>query len=146
MITVSRAREYFIFEGGCYAKTYNLRQDLEPEIFQATKRFENMTEYASLDPEARSLDFADKLVTENGRSTYSISALPHIVGNGRGSVLRHFFFFAAIVLGLLPLIARLDHQDATRYFLIGLTVKVAGTEMGMEGITATFPHYFGAFL
>lgn len=134
----------FNLEGGCYAKTYNLDPIQEPEIFKATNRFGSLIENVILEHETRRPIFESKTVTENGRSSYPLSSLGSIVENGRGKIPSHFFFLSADAMGVLPLISKLDNDQAIYYFLLGYTAKVAGTESGLKGITATFSHCFGA--
>lgn len=134
----------FNFEGGCYAKTYKLSQQTEPEIYEATNRFGSLVENVVLDSEDRRIDFNNKMITENGRSTYPLSYLNGLVKEGRGKVPKNFFFLSADAMGVLPLVSKLDNDEAMYYFLLGYTAKVAGTEVGMKGISATFSHCFGA--
>jgi phosphoenolpyruvate carboxykinase (ATP) len=136
-------RGIFNFEGGCYAKTYNLKASQEPDIYHATNRFGSLIENVMLDKMGRPL-FDDKSITENGRSTYPLTALPSIINDGCGRIPSNFFFLSADAMGVLPLISKLDHEQAMYYFLLGYTAKVAGTEVGMKGISATFSHCFGA--
>lgn len=136
-------RGIFNFEGGCYAKTYNLKASQEPDIYQATNRFGSLIENVPLDEQGRPL-FSDKSITENGRSTYPLTALPSIINDGCGKIPSNFFFLSADAMGVLPFAGLLDHDQAMYYFLLGYTAKVAGTEAGMKGISATFSHCFGA--
>ncbi len=137
-------RGIFNFEGGCYAKTYNLRSTTEPQIFKATNRFGSLMENVVLNMETREPEFSDKTITENGRSTYPLSFLENIINDGRGRIPSNFFFLSADAMGVLPMISQLDHEQAMYYFLLGYTAKVAGTEMNMKEISATFSHCFGA--
>lgn len=134
----------FNFEGGCYAKTLNLKFSTEPQIFQATNRFGSLLENVTLNIDSREIDYSDDTLTENGRATYPLTYLENIVSDGRGKVPSNFFFLSADAMGVLPMISKLDHDQAMYYFLLGYTAKVAGTEMGMKGISATFSHCFGA--
>lgn len=136
-------RGIFNFEGGCYAKTYNLKASQEPDIFKATNRFGSLMENVVLDEMRRPL-FEDKSMTENGRSTYPLTALDNIINDGCGRIPSNFFFLSADAMGVLPLVSQLTHEQAMYYFLLGYTAKVAGTEEGMKGISATFSHCFGA--
>ena len=67
----------FNFEGGCYAKTINLKEASEPDIYHAIKRdalLENVRVLAD-----GSVDFADTSKTENGRVSYPIYHIENIV-------------------------------------------------------------------
>ena len=55
----------FNFEGGCYAKTYKLSHEAEPEIWDATNRFGAMIENVTFDNETGAVNFNDKSLTEN---------------------------------------------------------------------------------
>lgn len=134
----------FNFEGGCYAKTYRLKKESEPDIFEATNHFGSILENVVLDPKTRVPDFDDKSITENGRSTYPLTSLKTIVPDGKGKMPSHFFFLSADAMGVLPPLSRLDNHQAMYYFLQGYTAKVAGTEVGMKGVSGTFSHCFGA--
>merc|ERR1712188_271928 len=60
----------FNFEGGCYAKTINLTEDNEPEIFRAIKKdalLENVWENEDSTP-----DYDNVSKTQNGRVSYPI--------------------------------------------------------------------------
>ncbi|MFP5386543.1 MAG: phosphoenolpyruvate carboxykinase [Bacteriovoracia bacterium] len=133
----------FNFEGGCYAKTYKLKEESEPDIFHATNRFGSIMENVVLDKK-RVPDFDDKTITENGRSTYPLRFLDNIVQEGAGKIPSNFFFLSADAMGVLPPLSLLTKEQAMYYFLLGYTAKVAGTEAGMKGISATFSHCFGA--
>ncbi|PJC67758.1 MAG: phosphoenolpyruvate carboxykinase (ATP), partial [Zetaproteobacteria bacterium CG_4_8_14_3_um_filter_59_5] len=50
----------------------------------------------------------------------------------------------ADAFGVLPPIAKLTPEQAMRYFLLGYTAKVAGTEAGLTQPEATFSPCFGA--
>ena len=67
----------FNFEGGCYAKTINLTREAEPEIFDLCHTFGSIIENVVMDPGTRELDFFDSSITENGRVSYDLSAVPN---------------------------------------------------------------------
>lgn len=137
-------RGIFNFEGGCYAKTYNLTEQGEPQIYRAINRFGSLMENVVIDPESRGPHFDDKSITENGRATYPLSFLDDADHDGRGEIPTNFFFLSADAMGVLPAISSLDENQAMYYFLLGYTAKVAGTEIGLKGVSATFSHCFGA--
>jgi phosphoenolpyruvate carboxykinase (ATP) len=133
----------FNFEGGCYAKVIDLSQEKEPEIFNAI-RFGSIVENTRFQPGTRTVDYANKSVTENTRTAYPIDYIPNIAVPSVGPVPTHLFFLTADATGVLPPISRLDKSHAMYHFLSGYTAKVAGTEMGVTEPQATFSACFGA--
>ncbi|MBN1146736.1 MAG: phosphoenolpyruvate carboxykinase (ATP) [Anaerolineales bacterium] len=134
----------FNFEGGCYAKTIHLREELEPLIWDATRHFGTVLENVNIDPHTRRVDFDDASLTENTRAAYPIGFLENIVPEGRGGHPKNIFFLTADAFGVLPPIARLTPEQAMYYFLAGYTSKLAGTEKGVTEPQATFSACFGA--
>lgn len=134
----------FNFEGGCYAKTDGLSLETEPDIFKASNRFKTLLENVVLDELTRTPLFSDKSITENGRATYSLSALENCSANSRGPLPSNIFFLSADALGVLPAVSLLTPDQAIFYFLTGYTAKLAGTEIGLKEIEVAFSHCFGA--
>jgi phosphoenolpyruvate carboxykinase (ATP) len=134
----------FNFEGGCYAKAINLREEYEPLIFNASRHFGSILENVWIDPETREIDYDNSAYTENTRVSYPIAFLPNIVKEGRAGHPKHVFFLSADAFGVLPPISRLTPEQAMYYFLSGYTAKVAGTEKGLgDEPQATFSPCFG---
>ncbi len=135
----------FNFEGGCYAKVIRLREDLEPLIWAATRRFGAILENVTFDPDTRRVDFDDAALTENTRGAYPIEFLPSFVPEGRGTHPQNVFFLTADAFGVMPPLAKLTPEQAMYYFLSGYTSKLAGTERGLGSEPqATFSTCFGA--
>lgn len=134
----------FNLEGGCYAKTINLSQKAEPEIFGATKAFGTVLENVTMDPETRELDFSDGSRTENTRAAYPLYVLDNVSRTGTGPTPANVVLLTADAFGVLPPIARLSPDQAIYHFLSGYTAKVAGTERGVTEPEATFSACFGA--
>lgn len=133
----------FNFEGGCYAKTINLSQEQEPEIFAAIKR-DALLENVAVD-DAGKIDFADASKTENTRVSYPIYHIDNIVKPiSVGGHASKVIFLTADAFGVLPPVARLSKAQARYYFLSGYTSKLAGTERGITEPTPTFSACFGA--
>lgn len=133
----------FNLEGGCYAKTVNLSQAAEPEIFAATQRFGTVLENVVLD--ANSVPtFSDITRTENTRAAYPLTVLPSVAKGGRGKTPKTVVFLTADAFGVLPPLAKLTPEQAVYHFLSGYTAKVAGTERGVTEPQATFSACFGA--
>ena len=135
----------FNFEGGCYAKTIRLRQDLEPMIWNAIHRFGTVLENVEIDPTTHELDFESELYTENTRAAYPLDGIPNHVVEGYAGHPINIFFLTADAFGVMPPISRLTPDQAMYYFLSGYTSKLAGTEkeLGKEP-QATFSTCFGA--
>ena len=135
----------FNLEGGCYAKTIRLRADLEPIIWEATRRFGTVLENVVLDVGTRRIDFDDGSVTENTRAGYPLGFVDNHVPGGRAGHPKTVFFLTADASGVLPPIARLTREQAIYHFLTGYTSKIAGTERGLgaEPVT-TFSACFAA--
>ncbi|MGI4874817.1 MAG: phosphoenolpyruvate carboxykinase (ATP) [Janthinobacterium lividum] len=132
----------FNFEGGCYAKVIDLSAEKEPEIWNAI-RFGAIVENTRFVPGTRTVDYANKSVTENTRTAYPISFITNAVEPGVASAPRHIFFLTADAFGVLPPISRLSRSQAMYHFLSGYTAKVAGTEMGVTEPQTTFSACFG---
>ncbi len=136
----------FNFEGGCYAKTFNLSKEAEPDIYNAIRRdalLENVTVRAD-----KSIDFNDKSKTENTRVSYPIYHIENIVKPvSRAGHAKKVIFLSADAFGVLPPVAKLTKEQAQYHFLSGFTAKLAGTERGITAPTPTFSACFGnAFL
>lgn len=133
----------FNFEGGCYAKTINLSQEHEPEIFAAIKR-DALLENVAVDSEGN-IDYTDSSKTENTRVSYPIYHIDNIVKPvSVGGHATKVIFLTADAFGVLPPVARLTKEQAEYYFLSGYTSKLAGTERGITEPTPTFSACFGA--
>lgn len=134
----------FNFEGGCYAKTFGLSPETEPEIFEATNRFGAMIENVTYDNKTGTIDFQDDTLTENGRSAYPLSFIDEIEPTSQGKLPSHIFFLTADAFGVLPPVSKLTKEQAMFYFVLGYTAKLAGTEIGVTEPSATFSPCFGA--
>jgi len=131
------------FEGGCYAKTYNLSMTHEPDIWSACHKkyaiLENVVLNKDLNP-----DFFDSRYTENSRASYPIK---HIANSDPIGSCQHpvnIIMLTCDAFGILPPVARLNQNDAIKHFLLGYTAKVAGTEEGITKPVETFSHCYGS--
>ena len=134
----------FNFEGGCYAKVIRLSPKYEPEIYATTRRFATVLENVVIDPATRRLDLDDASITENTRAAYPISAIPNASPTGMTGQPRTVIMLTCDAFGVLPPVARLTPEQASYYFLLGYTAKVAGTEAGVTEPKAVFSTCFGA--
>jgi phosphoenolpyruvate carboxykinase (ATP) len=135
----------FNIEGGCYAKTVRLRGEMEPLIWEATRRFGTVLENVTINTETRRMDFDDISLTENTRAAYPLGFIENHMPEGMGGHPADIFFLTADAFGVMPPIARLTRDQAMYYFLSGYTSKLAGTEKGLGAEPqTTFSACFGA--
>jgi phosphoenolpyruvate carboxykinase (ATP) len=133
----------FNFEGGCYAKTYQLSAEKEPGIYKASNRFGAICENVVMNEENGVIDFDDKSLSENGRSSYPLEFIEGLEKTSKGDVPKHIFFLTADAFGVLPPVSSLTKEQAMFYFVLGYTAKLAGTEIGVKEPQATFSCCFG---
>ena len=134
----------FNFEGGCYAKTINLREEAEPAIYATTTKFASVVENMVFDRKTRALDFDDDSLTANMRCAYPLGYISNASETGLGGHPNNIIMLTCDAFGVLPPIARLTPAQAMYHFLSGFTSKVAGTERGVTEPEPTFSTCFGA--
>jgi len=132
----------FNFEGGCYAKTINLSEKNEPDIYRAIKPGA-LLENVWLNDD-KSPDYFNKTKTENGRVSYPLFHIKNIEPKNMAGHPENCIFLTCDAFGVLPPVARLSPGQAQYHFLSGYTAKVAGTERGILEPEATFSACFGA--
>ncbi len=133
------------FENGCYAKTINLSQKAEPQIWEACNKSEAILENVGYDLGTLTPDFADSSLTENTRASYPCSNIPE--ADEKGFVDSHpknVIMLTCDAFGVLPAVMKLGPDEAVKQFVLGYTAKVAGTEAGVTEPKATFSACFGA--
>ncbi len=133
----------FNIEGGCYAKTINLRAENEPEIYGAIK-FGSVLENVVVDPETRVCDYDDGSLTENTRVAYPIDYIDNIVSPSLAGHPKTIIFLTADAFGVLPPVSKLTKEQAMYHFLSGFTSKLAGTERGVTEPEPVFSTCFGS--
>lgn len=133
----------FNFEGGCYAKTINLTEEKEPEIFRAI-RPGALVENVTFCPGTNQINFEDGSITENTRVSYPLHFISNAQEPSIGSLPKNIFFLTCDAFGVLPPISKLTPGQAMYQFISGYTAKVAGTELGVTEPKPTFSACFGA--
>jgi len=137
------------FEGGCYAKLINLRQDKEPEIYHATFHAADPLEHGTIIENCLmwpdgTFDVDDSRLTPNSRSSFPLRFLSNAKENPVSGHPTTVLFLTADTNGVLPPVARLSRDQAMLWFLMGYTSKLAGTETGVADPVSTFSRFFGA--
>ncbi|PKK83852.1 MAG: phosphoenolpyruvate carboxykinase (ATP) [candidate division Zixibacteria bacterium HGW-Zixibacteria-1] len=134
----------FNLEGGCYAKVIRLSQEGEPDIYECTRKFGTVLENVAIDIDTRRIDLNDSSLAENTRAAYPITHIKNSAPDGLGGNPSHIILLTADAFGVLPPVTRLTPEVTQKYFLIGYTAKVAGTEIGITEPKATFSSCFGS--
>jgi phosphoenolpyruvate carboxykinase (ATP) len=133
----------FNFEGGCYAKTIDLSEEQEPDIFRAIRE-DALLENVNVNEDGI-VDYTCSKLTENTRVSYPIYHIENIVKPvSKGGHAKKVIFLTADAFGVLPPVSTLTAEQAEYYFLSGYTSKLAGTELGITEPTPTFSSCFGA--
>lgn len=134
----------FNLEGGCYAKTINLSEKTEPDIYRAIRK-DALLENVVLKPDEDNVpDYFDVSITPNGRVSYPIF---HVDGYHEPQVAGHpnnIIFLTCDAFGVLPPVSKLSSGQAMYHFMSGYTAKVAGTERGIKEPVPNFSACFGA--
>ncbi len=132
----------FNIEGGCYAKTIDLTEEKEPEIFRAIK-FGTVLENVTYDENTREVDYTNTDLTQNTRASYPIFHIPNAKIPCVGGHPDNVIFLTCDAFGVLPPVSKLSPEQAMYHFISGYTAKVAGTEQGITEPQATFSACFG---
>src|SRR5213080_4754275 len=111
-------------EAGCFAKTFALSEEDEPTIHGAVTKPEAYLENVSQD-ERGNVDFFDTSYTQNGRATFSFSAIE--AADARDLESADFLLILNRNENIIPAVAKLDAEQAAAYFMLGET---QGTSAG----------------
>jgi ATP-dependent phosphoenolpyruvate carboxykinase len=132
----------FNFEGGCYAKTIDLTEDNEPEIYRAITT-DALLENVWVNDDGTP-DYNNVSKTQNGRVSYPIYHIDNWEKEQMAGHPQNIIFLTCDAFGVLPPVSKLSTEQAMYHFLSGYTSKVAGTERGIDEPTPTFSACFGA--
>jgi len=136
------------FENGCYAKLINLKQEKEPEIYNAVFHDDHyldhgvIIENTMMYPDG-TFDVDDERLTPNSRSSYPLCFLNNTKISSTSGNPETILFLTADANSVLPPIAKLNSDQAMLWFLMGYTSKLAGTETGIVEPVSTFSRFFG---
>ncbi|MEK7247399.1 MAG: phosphoenolpyruvate carboxykinase (ATP) [Chloroflexota bacterium] len=131
-------------ENGCFAKTFALSVEHEPEIYGAVTSPIAYLENVYMDQDGN-LDFFNESFTQNGRAVFPMEAL------GRYEDARNLPPVSAIVIlnrarAVVPALAKLSQQQAAAYFMLGETQGTsaggkdeAGKALRVPGTNPFFP-------
>jgi phosphoenolpyruvate carboxykinase (ATP) len=111
-------------EAGCFAKTFALSEEDEPTIYGAVTKPEAYLENVSQDDDGN-VDFFDTSYTQNGRATFSFSAID--AADARELESADFLLILNRNENIIPAVAKLNAEQAAAYFMLGET---QGTSAG----------------
>ena len=136
------------FEGGCYAKLINLREEKEPEIWHAVFHRDDYRHHGAIVENCMiypwgAFDVDDDRYTPNSRASYPLRYLSNIKTPPVGGHPKTILFLTADANGVLPPVSKLTPEQAMLWFLMGYTSKLAGTETGIIDPVSTFSRFFG---
>lgn len=130
-------------ENGNYAKCAKLSQKNEPVIYNAIR--ENaLLENVWVDEKENMPDYDNLQKTENSRVSYPMDNVPGRIENGVFGNVKRIVFLTCDTYSVLPRVSLLTKEQAIKYFLLGYTSKMAGTERGVKEPIPTFSPCFGS--
>jgi phosphoenolpyruvate carboxykinase (ATP) len=118
-------------ENGCFAKTFSLDPEFEPNIYGAVTKPEAYLENVYQDDRG-GVNFFETSYTKNGRSVFGMDAL------GRWKDPREVGTVDYLLIlnrneNLIPTVARLSHLQAAGFFMLGETTGTSAGGKAEEG-------------
>jgi phosphoenolpyruvate carboxykinase (ATP) len=118
-------------ENGCFAKTFSLDPEFEPNIYNAVVKPDTYLENVFQDENGK-VNFFETSYTPNGRSVFGMDALgrwkdPREVGRV------DYLLILNRNENIIPAVARLDDRQAAAYFMLGETTGTSAGGAAEEG-------------
>ncbi|HXF36331.1 MAG TPA: phosphoenolpyruvate carboxykinase [Actinomycetota bacterium] len=118
-------------ENGCFAKTFSLDPDFEPNIYRAVTQPDAYLENVYQD-EAGRVDFFETSYTKNGRAVFGLEALGRYRDAREVGPVDHL-----LILNwnenIVPAVAKLSQEQAAAYFMLGETTGTSAGGKAEEG-------------
>lgn len=131
-------------EAGCFAKTFGLSPDTEPEIYHATVQPDAYLENVHIDADTGTIDFDDPEPTPNGRTTWPFTYVDPLPPKDAPPA--SYLLILNRNQNIVPGVARLDRAQAAAYFMLGETTGTsaggaaeAGKSLRVPGTNPFFP-------
>jgi phosphoenolpyruvate carboxykinase (ATP) len=123
--------EIFGTENGCFAKTFSLDPEFEPNIYNAVVKPETYLENVYQDEHGK-VNFFETSYTQNGRSVFGMDAL------GRWRDPRNVGAVDYLLIlnwneNIIPALAKLTQAQAAAYFMLGETTGTSAGGKAEEG-------------
>src|SRR5882724_9894530 len=122
--------QVFTTENGCFAKTFGLNAEYEPQIYNATIKPDAYLENVSVDEHGK-VDFFDTSGTKNGRTTWPFSYVDPWTADQLTPA--GFLLILNRNENIVPGVARLDRAQAAAYFMLGETTGTSAGGKDEEG-------------
>ena len=131
-------------ENGCFAKTFSLDPDFEPNIYDAVVKPTTYLENVFQD-EVGTVNFFEESYTQNGRAVFRMDDLARFRdATDVGTV--DYLLILNRNENLIPAVAKLDQEQAAAYFMLGETTGTsaggaseAGKFLRVPGTNPFFP-------
>ena len=118
-------------ENGCFAKTFSLDPDFEPNIYNAVTKPEAYLENVYQDEHAK-VNFFETSYTKNGRAVFGMEALGRYRDPRRvGAV--DYLLILNWNENIIPAVAKLTQEQAAAYFMLGETTGTSAGGRSEEG-------------
>jgi phosphoenolpyruvate carboxykinase (ATP) len=118
-------------ENGCFAKTFGLNPDWEPSIHGAVVKPSAYLENVYQDDDG-TVDFFNEHYTKNGRAVFEMRDLmAYEDARNVGPV--DYLLILNRNRNIIPAVARLNHEQAAAYFMLGETTGTAAGGASEEG-------------
>jgi phosphoenolpyruvate carboxykinase (ATP) len=118
-------------ENGCFAKTFSLDPDFEPNIFNAVVKPTAYLENVYQDGNGR-VNFFETSYTKNGRAVFELADLGR-VKDARELAKVDFLLILNWNENIVPAVARLNRTQAAAYFMLGETTGTSAGGKAEEG-------------
>jgi phosphoenolpyruvate carboxykinase (ATP) len=131
-------------ENGCFAKTFSLDPDFEPNIYNAVVKPTTYLENVYQD-ERRKVNFFEESYTQNGRAVFGMEDLARFRDAGNVGTVDYLLILNRNE-NIIPAVARLDQERAAAFFMLGETTGTsaggaseAGKFLRVPGTNPFFP-------
>ncbi len=118
-------------ENGCFAKTFSLDPDFEPNIFRAVTSKDSYLENVYQDG-AGSVNFFETSYTKNGRAVFSLADLGQFK-DAASLPSADSLLILNWNENIIPAVAKLDQTHAAAYFMLGETTGTSAGGKAEEG-------------
>ena len=118
-------------EDGCFAKTFSLDPDFEPNIYNAVIKPTSYLENVYQD-DAGKVNFFEESYTKNGRAVFALEDLARFK-DARDLSKVNYLLILNWNENIIPAVARLSQAQAAAYFMLGETTGTSAGGKSEEG-------------